>query len=65
MNHIDKNAKSDIVAVIDLLDEALRLLRSGQQKRHRAIQHVDAAVKCLKDPRGHIHPSRLNSANDG
>ena len=59
------NAKAEVEAIIIRLEEDLRKLSDMRPKRRRAVGHLESAIKCLKDPREHIHPSDLNSANDG
>lgn len=51
--------------VIALLEGALEKLRHAPTARRRVMGHVEAALKCLQDPRESMLPSELNSANDG
>jgi len=51
--------------IVALLEKALEKLRRTSPKRKRVTGHVEAALKCLTDPRESILPSDLNSANDG
>ncbi|MEC9367942.1 MAG: hypothetical protein VX871_04545 [Pseudomonadota bacterium] len=48
-----------------LLEQALAKIAQGTGARRRVRQHIESALKCLRDPRESIPPSELNSANDG
>jgi hypothetical protein len=55
----------DEAEIILLLEQALERLRRQQTPRNRAIRHLEEAIGCLRDRRESIHPSQLNSSNDG
>jgi hypothetical protein len=61
----DTGTDRDDAETILLLQQAMELLRKQEPPRNRAIRHLESAIRCLRDPRESIHPSQLNSSNDG
>jgi hypothetical protein len=55
----------DEAEIILLLEQVMERLRKQEPPRNRAIRHLESAIRCLRDPHESIHPSQLNSSNDG
>jgi hypothetical protein len=51
--------------VILLIEAALAALQRRPIRRIRVVQHLQSALKCMRDARESLHPSELNSTNDG
>jgi hypothetical protein len=64
MKSASDNQDTDTEVII-LLETALAHLKKRPKPRTRVIQHLQSALKCMRDPRESFHPSELNSANDG
>jgi hypothetical protein len=60
-----ENESREVRELIEELHRILLRLERMHPRRRRVVQHLEAAIKCLKDPREHFRPDELNSANDG
>ncbi len=50
---------------LGLLEHALDRVDLLSPSRRRVRNHIEAAIKCLRDPREGIPPAELNATNDG